>query len=217
MSLSAPAFPVSVAIVEDDGQVRALLSHYLSHQPEFICTIVVDSAEALFAELELSLPPRVVLLDVSLPGQSGLDVLPRLRQRLPGADVIIQTMHDDAARIYQALRAGATGYIVKSTTPPTQYKQAILDVLAGGAALSPSVARKALAHFTPAPRLQPDLLSARERQVLECLVEGLSQKEVATRLGLAFETVRTHIKHLYEKLRVRTRGDLIGRASRGEL
>ena len=108
--------------------MRELLVEYLGHQPEFTCDIVCDSVEALWRELALALPPRVVLLDVSLPGQSGIQALPELRRRLPGADVVIQTMHDDAERIFQALRAGATGYVIKSSTSLAQYKQAVLDV-----------------------------------------------------------------------------------------
>ena len=220
-ALPAPApglsFPVAVAIVEDDEHVRSLLADYLGHQPEFTCVIVCDSVEALWPELELSLPPRLVLLDISLPGQSGLQALPELRRRLPQADVLIQTMHDDPDRIFQALRAGATGYVIKSSTPLPQYKQALLDLLHGGAALSPAVARKALAHFTPSARQQPDLLSARERDVLQGLEEGLTEKQVAHRLGLSAPTVHTYIRRLYDKLQVRSRGELIGRANRGEL
>ncbi len=215
--MSVVSFPVALAIVEDDARVRDLLREYLGHQPEFTCPIAVGSIEALWVELDLSLPPRVVLLDVSLPGQTGLQALPELRRRLPATDVVLQTMHDDPDRIFQALRAGATGYIVKNATSLPQYKQAILDVLAGGAALSPSVARKALAHFRPAPSQQPGLLSAREREVLQGLVEGLSEKQVAARLALAPDTVHTYVKRLYDKLRVRSRSELLSRAARGDL
>ncbi len=216
-ALLFPTSPISLAIVEDDARVRELLAEYLGHQAEFTCPIVVDSVEALWRELDLALPPRVVLLDVSLPGQNGLQALPELRRRLPATDVIIQTMHDDAERIFLALRAGATGYVIKSATPLASYKQAVLDVLAGGAALSPGVARKALAHFTPTVSHQPDLLSEREREVLQGLVDGLSEKQVAHRLSLSPATVHTYIRRLYEKLRVNSRGELIGKASRGEL
>lgn len=217
MSIAAPVFPVILAIVEDDDRVRELLREYLGHQPEFSCPIVVGSVEALWQELDLSLVPRVILLDVSLPGQTGLQALPELRKRLPGTDVILQTMHDDPDRIYQALRAGATGYVVKNATSLPQYKQAILDVLAGGAALSPAVARKALLHFQPAPSQQPELLSAREQEVMSLLVDGLSEKQVAARLTLSPETVHTYVKRLYTKLRVRSRGELLARAAKGDL
>lgn len=211
------AFPIILAIVEDDARVRELLHDYLSYQPEFSCAIVVDSIEALWQELEVSLPPRVLLLDVSLPGQSGIAALPALRKRLPHTDIILQTMHDDPERIYQALRAGATGYVIKNATSLPQYKQAILDVLGGGAALSPSVARKALQHFQPAPSQQPGLLSAREQEVLQALLEGLSEKQVAARLTLSPDTVHTYVKRLYEKLRVNSRAELLSRAAKGDL
>ncbi|MDQ2769448.1 MAG: response regulator transcription factor [Bacteroidota bacterium] len=211
------AFPISLAIVEDDARVRSLLHEYLSYQPEFTCPIVVDSVEALWHELDLSLPPRVILLDVSLPGQSGIAALPSLKKRLPDTDIILQTMHDDPERIYQALRAGATGYVIKNATSLSQYKQAILDVLAGGAVLSPAVARKALQHFRPAPSQQPELLSAREQEVMQVLLEGLGEKQVAARLSLSPGTVHTYVKRLYEKLGVGSRGELLSRAARGDL
>lgn len=215
--MAAIVYPVSLAIVEDDRRVRALLQEYLCHQPEFSCPMVVDSMEAFWAELELSLVPRVILLDVSLPGQTGLAALPELRRRLPGTDIILQTMHDDPERIFQALRAGATGYVIKNATSLPQYKQAILDVLAGGAALSPSVACKALRHFQPAPSQQPELLSAREQEVMQLLVNGLSEKQVAARLTLSPETVHTYVKRLYGKLQVRSRGELLARAAKSDL
>jgi DNA-binding NarL/FixJ family response regulator len=212
-----PAFPIRLAIVEDDARVRELLREYLCYQPEFTCPIVVDSIEALWQELDLSLAPRVILLDVSLPGQTGLQALPELKKRLPGTDIILQTMHDDPERIFQALRAGATGYVIKNATSLPQYKQAILDVLNGGAALSPSVARKALQHFQPQPSQQPGLLSAREQEVLQALTEGLSEKQVAARLILSPDTVHTYVKRLYEKLRVNSRSELLSRAAKGDL
>jgi DNA-binding NarL/FixJ family response regulator len=211
------AFPIRLAIVEDDARVRLLLCEYLCHQAEFTCPIVVDSVEALWEELDLSLAPRVILLDVSLPGQTGIQALPALKKRLPATDIILQTMHDDPTRIFQALRAGATGYVIKNATSLPQYRQAILDVLNGGAALSPSVARKALQHFQPAPSQQPELLSTREQEVLQLLVDGLSEKQVAARLTLSPETVHTYVKRLYGKLQVRSRGELLARAAKGDL
>ena len=214
---SVMAYPIALAIVEDDDRVRDLLRQYLCHQPEFTCPIVVESVEALWAELALALPPRVVLLDVSLPGQSGIEALPALRKRLPEADIILQTMHDDPERILRALRAGATGYIIKNATSLPQYKQAILDVVNGGAALSPAVARTALQQFRPAPSQQPALLSGREQQVLACLLDGLSNKQIAAQLTLSPETVGTYVKRLYEKLEVNSRGELLSRAAKGVL
>ena len=211
------AYPIALALVEDDARVRELLRQYLCHQPEFTCPIVVGSIEELWEELDLSLPPRVVLLDVSLPGQSGLDALPALRKRLPEADIILQTMHDDPARILRALRAGATGYIVKNATSLPQYRQAILDVMNGGAALSPAVARTALRQFQPAPSQEPALLSAREQEVMTRLLEGLTNRQIAAHLALSVETVNTYVKRLFDKLQVNSRSELMSRAARGVL
>lgn len=211
------AAPLRLAIVEDDAPVRELLHQYLRGCPEFACVAVVGSMEALWAELALSLPPQLVLLDINLPGQSGLDALPQLVKRLPGVGVLLQTMHDEADYIYAALRAGARGYVIKSATSLPNYRQALLDVAQGGAAVSPTVAAKMLAYFTPRPSQQPDLLSEREREVLDGLVAGLSEKQLAARLGVGYSTVHTYVGRLYDKLHVNSRAELLGRAVRGEL
>jgi DNA-binding NarL/FixJ family response regulator len=215
--LASSATALRIALVEDDPHLRGLLHEYLHAQPEFECVAVADSMEELLSELALCLPPNVILVDLNLPGMGGLEALPLLRQRHPDAQIIVQTMHDDADRIFQALRAGASGYLIKIATSLVQYKQAIIDVVTGGAAISPSVARKMLAHFTPVPQQQADLLSDREREVLSGLVDGLTEKQIAARLTLGPATVHTYVRRLYEKLRIRSKSELIGRASRGEL
>jgi DNA-binding NarL/FixJ family response regulator len=208
---------IRLALVEDDPEVRELLHGYLSHQPEFDCVLTASSAEAFLRELpDLLHPPQVVLLDIQLPGMSGIELLPLLRQRLPEADVLMQTVFDDADRIYQALCAGASGYVLKNT-PLADLKAAVLEVHRGGAPMSRAVARKVLAHFKPTPSVQPDLLSAREREVVQAIVDGLGDKQVAARLGLSPETVRTYVKRVYKKLQVGSRTELMSRAARGEL
>ncbi len=214
--LAAPATPIRLALVEDDARLRALLKEYLCHQPEFNCVVVAGSVEELLDELELSLPPQVILLDIGLPGMSGLDALPVLKKRLPEVEIIVQTVFDDVDRLYQALRTGASGYLLKSSPLP-EYKAAVLDVMRGGAPMSRAVARKVLAHFTPVPSLDAAALTDRERDVLNCLVEGLGEKQAAARLTMAPSTVHTHVKNIYKKLQVGSRGELLGRAARGEL
>jgi DNA-binding NarL/FixJ family response regulator len=214
---SAPLLaPIRLALVEDDARLRALLKEYLSRQPEFECVVVAGSVEEFQQEIEWSLPPQVVLLDIGLPGLTGLEALPDLRQRLPNAEFIVQTVFDDTDRVYQALRLGASGYLLKSSPLP-EYKAAVLDVVRGGAPMSRAVARKVLAHFKPAPSLDANALTDRERDVLHCLVEGMGEKQAAARLGVAPATVHTHVKSIYRKLQVGSRGELLGRAARGEL
>lgn len=208
---------IRLALVEDDPEVRELLHGYLCQQPELDCVLVAESAEDFLDQLtDVRQPPQVVLLDIHLPGMSGLDALPHIRQRLPETDVLMQTVFDDADRIYRALCAGASGYVLKNTPLP-EIKAAVLEVTRGGAPMSRAVARKVLAHFKPTPTVRPDLLTARERDVVQGLVDGLGDKQVAARLGLSAETVRSYVKRIYKKLHVGSRTELVSRAARGEL
>ncbi len=201
--------PLRLALIEDDPTVRQLLHGYLCRQPEFTCVLVAGSVEDFLRQLpELAAPPQLVLLDIGLPGLSGIEALPLLRRQLPAADFVMQTVFDDADRIYQALCAGATGYLLKST-PPAEIKAALLDVATGGAPMSRAVARKVLGYFKPSPSAPSTELTARERQVLEGLVDGLSEKQVAARLSLTPQTVHSYIKQLYRKLHVRSRAELV--------
>ncbi|OON70109.1 response regulator [Hymenobacter sp. CRA2] len=209
--------PIRLALVEDDPEVRALLHGYLCRQPELSCVLLADSVESFLQQLpDLLQPPQVILLDIHLPGMSGLEALPLLKQRLPEADVVMQTVFDDADRIYRALCAGASGYVLKNT-PLEELKAAVLEVYRGGAPMSRAVARKVLAHFKPTPAVQPDLLSEREREVVVAIVDGLSDKQVAARLDLSVETVRTYVKRIYKKLQVGSRTELVSRHARGQL
>lgn len=209
--------PIRLALVEDDPEVRELLCGYLCRQPELSCVLVADSVEAFLRELpDLAAAPQVVLLDIHLPGMSGLDALPLIKQRLPEADVLMQTVFDDADRIYRALCAGASGYVLKNT-PLADIKAAVLEVVSGGAPMSRAVARKVLAHFKPSPAMQSDLLSERERDVVQAIVDGLGDKQVAARLDLSVETVRTYVKRIYRKLQVSSRTELVSRHARGQI
>jgi len=203
--------PYRLALVEDDPVVRELLHAYLCRQPEFACVLVAESAEELLAWLpDAVLPPQLVLLDIQLPGLSGLDALPRLRQLAPAAEIVMQTVFEDTDNIFEALRRGASGYLLKST-PLAAIKAALLDVAQGGAPMSRAVARKVLGHFQPRPLSQPQLLTAREHEVVQGLVDGLSEKQVAARLQLTSQTVHGHIKNIYRKLHVNSRSALLGR------
>jgi DNA-binding NarL/FixJ family response regulator len=208
---------VRLAIVEDDPDIRSLVHHYLSQQPDLNCVIVADSVEDLLQQLPDALPPHVILLDINLPGMSGIEALPILTARLPDVDVLMHTIFEDPDNIYQALCRGASGYVLKNTPLP-QLAAAIQEVHAGGAPMSRAVARRVLAHFKPTPSRQPNTLSAREQEVLDAIVDGRSDKQIGVRLGLSPETVRTHVKRIYRKLHVTAgRAELMSRAARGEL
>lgn len=203
--------PYRLVLVEDDPTVRELLHGYLCAQPEFDCVLVADSAEALLAWLPDAVqPPQLILLDIHLPGRSGLDALPLVLELAPRAEVVMQTVYEDTDNIFEALRRGASGYLLKSTPLP-QLKAGLLDVAQGGAPMSRSVARKVLHHFKPHPLALPAGLTGREREVVERLVEGHSEKQVAARLGLSLQTVHAHVKSIYRKLHVSSRSELLSR------
>ena len=208
---------IRLAIVEDDPDIRSLTHHYLRQQSDIACVIVADSIEDFLAQMPDALPPQVILLDIGLPGLNGVEALPLITARLPGVEILMHTVFEDPDHIYNALCRGASGYVLK-TTPLPQLKEAIVDVMQGGAPMSRAVARKVLAHFKPTPSSQPTLLTEREKTVLEALVTGRSDKQIAALYDLSPASVRTYVKRIYKKLQVTAgRSELLRRAGRGEL
>ncbi|GAA3941501.1 response regulator transcription factor [Hymenobacter algoricola] len=200
---------IPLAIVEDQPAIREVLHTYLCAQPEFECVVVAESVEELLAALAAGAPrPRLVLSDIGLPGVSGIGGIARLHELAPAAEVVLITVYQDAERIFKAMCAGAVGYLVKSTPLP-EIKQALLDVLAGGSPMSPAVARHVMRYFRPAT--PQATLTARERQLVEALEQGLSYKLVADRLGISINTVRAHIRTVYDKLQINSKSELLGR------
>ena len=203
-----------LAIVEDDTTVLKLLTSYFAQQPEIQDVLAADSIEDLFEQLDEALVPHVMLLDIGLPGISGTEALPLLKEKYPGMEIIMLTAYEDVEHIYQALCCGATGYMAKYTPLP-QLKDAVLEVAKGGAPMSRAVGRKVLSHFRPTPTTHSDLLTPRERQVLQGIVDGLSDKEISLRLDLSTLTIRTHVKHIYRKMQVNSRTQLLSQHLRG--
>ena len=211
----------SLAIIEDQPSIREVLSEYLGHQPEFRCEVIVDSIEALLAQLEASpgLSPDLVLCDIGLPGLTGIEGLPFIRARLPEAQVLMLSVFTDAEQVYQALQAGAVGYLVKNT-PLVQLKEHLLQVAAGGSPMSPAVARhvvqafQRLAKAPAAIQTTQEPLTSRELEIVQCIEDGLSYKLIATRLFISVDTVRNHIRAVYRKLQINSKGQLMARAIR---
>jgi DNA-binding NarL/FixJ family response regulator len=196
---------IAVAIVEDDAGVCQSLEWLLKSSTEFKCVATCGSAEEAWRALPVA-SPEIVLMDINLPKGSGIECTARLKQMLPSVQVVMITVYDDAEKVFDALRAGASGYILKRATPE-RILQALREVHAGGVPMSSEIARKVLAVFRePAATLvEAQNLSPREQDVLELLAQGCSNKEIAAKLSISIETVTWHLRHIYTKLHVRSR------------
>ena len=205
---------VRVAIVEDDPTVRENLALLINGAPGFACSLACASAEEALRLLP-KLAPEVVLMDMHLPGASGIDCVTRLRAALPTTQIIMLTVEENPDRVFESLKAGATGYLVKHVAPE-EILQAIAEVHQGGAPMSGQIARMVVNTFrAPALESAAYKLSPREESILRLLAKGLRSKEVADELGIGVGTVNTHVRHIYEKLHVRSRAEAVALLLRG--
>ena len=201
----------TVCLVEDDARLRKQLVQILEDIDDIECVIVCGSAEEALEKIP-SKNPDVVLMDIKLPRMSGIQCVAELKRILPEVQVIMVTVYEDSDRIFKALKAGASGYLVKSG-PPEQLIAAIRDVFAGGAPMSGHIARKVVQHFHglgPAPS-EADDLSPREKQVLDLLAMGFIYKEIGGKLDIGTETVRTYVKNICQKMHVRGRVEAVAK------
>ncbi len=206
--------PIPVAIVEDQPAIRAALESIVKHTPVLRHCGAFGQAESLIAALadneDATTVPSVVLMDIGLPGMDGIEATARLRREFPSLEVVMLTVFEDEERIFRSLAAGASGYLLKSASNE-EIVEAVEQIARGESPMSGSIARKVVASFQ-SPRPDPETgLSPREREILELLIDGLRYKEIATHLTISIDTVRTHIRHIYHKLHVRSRGELTAR------
>jgi DNA-binding NarL/FixJ family response regulator len=201
----------TVVIVEDDKALREELIRILNTAPDVECLGAVSSAEDALQVIPRR-PPDTVLMDIKLPKMSGIECVAELKKVLPDLQIIMLTVYEDTEKIFQALRAGASGYLLKSS-PPARLFAAIRDVQEGGAPLSSHIARKVVKHFQDEGRLQREThgLSPRENEVLELLASGYIYKEIADQLQIGIETVRTYVKNICTKMHVRSRVEAVAR------
>lgn len=202
---------INVLVIEDLTPIRQALHLLLDGSPGYACVGAYGDVESLLADATVP-TPDVVLLDIGLPGLSGIQALEPLRKRWSRTEFLMLTVNEDAAQVFEALCAGATGYLLKST-PPAMLLDAIRDVHAGGAPMAASIARKVV-HAFRKPTLAADALTAREQDVLDRLIEGKSNRQIAEELFISLNTVATHIKQIYQKLHVRSRTEAVARATR---
>jgi DNA-binding NarL/FixJ family response regulator len=199
----------AVGVVEDNPGLRRSFERLVSRAPGCRCVGAWPDGQSALDQLP-ALQPDVVLMDIHLPGMSGIECTARLKRLSPRTQVIMVTVYEDTDNIFRALQAGASGYLLKRASS-ADILEAIVEVRQGGAPMSSEIARRVVEAFrTPLPEPdEPTGLSARERELLELLAQGFSNKEIAERLGIAYQTVKVHLKHIYEKLHVRSRTEAL--------
>ena len=207
---------IKVAIFEDGKLIRDALQTILNGTPGYACTGAFGNGSNWEADIRRS-NPDVVLMDIEMPGLNGIELTGLVTQKFEGVKVLIQTVFDDSDKIFKALCAGASGYILKND-PPNKYLEAVTEVHNGGSFMNASVAKKTLSFFTQkniilvSPEGTDYHLSDREKEILKELTEGQPLKNIATKLFISHETVRNHVKHIYSKLHVANRTEAVMKA-----
>jgi len=205
---------IKVAIVEDDARIRKVVTEVLASARDCQCVGAFADGTTAVAKLP-SLAPDVILMDINLPDLTGVECVARISPQLPGAEIIMLTVYQDPETIFQALAAGAHGYLVKPVMP-RKLLEAIREIRSGGVPMSPGIAREVVDFFRREPAspasgaaVEDAALGPREQQVLKFLVDGLSYKEIAGELGITSNTVGTYVRRIYEKLHVRSRREIV--------
>ncbi|HXX65196.1 MAG TPA: response regulator transcription factor [Bacteroidota bacterium] len=208
---------IRVSLVEDNSELREGLTQLISAEPS--CTLVgaYGRCEDLLASLT-SDRPDVVVLDIGLPGMSGVEAVGRIKSLAVQTEILMLTVYDDEENIFEAIRSGASGYLLKKTLPG-KLLEAIREIHSGGVPMSASIARKVLAAFKiePTGRRPEEALSVREREVLSALVAGKSYKMIADDCFISIDTVRSHIKNIYEKLHVHSKSEAVAAALKSRI
>jgi DNA-binding NarL/FixJ family response regulator len=206
---------VTVSIVEDDVRVRGSLARLIDRSEGFRCVSQHPDAENALVELP-SVKPAVVLMDINLPGMNGVECVRRLKTSLPQTQIMMLTVYEDTDLIFSALAAGASGYLLKRTSP-ADLLAAIREVHKGGSPMTSHIARKVVQSFqrSNAPAAANEGLSPREQEVLDHLTKGFLYKEIAAALNISYDTVHTHIRRIYEKLQVRSRTEAVAKRLTG--
>jgi len=208
---------IRVAVFEDNKLIRDALQAILNSTDGFYCVGTFENCNRLKIDIERS-QPDVVMMDIEMPGMNGIEASAYLHAHFPEIKVLIQTVFDDSEKIFKALCAGASGYILKNDAPAKQL-DAVLEAYNGGAPMSPAIAKKILVFFQQknvilvAPQNDDYRLSEREKEILALMLHGLNYKAIAEKIFISYETVRTHVKKIYKKLHVASRSEAILKAT----
>jgi DNA-binding NarL/FixJ family response regulator len=202
---------ISVAIVDDEKELRQSIATFVNGASGFKCVSAYGSAEAALKGLP-SDQPEVVLMDINLGGMNGIECVEKLKAESPAMQILMLTVYEDTDQIFKALTAGASGYLLKRSSP-TKLLQAIREVHAGGSPMSSSIARKVVASFQKSKQAGEKQvhLSPREEMVLDCLAKGLTYKQIADQLEISIDTIRTYLRRIYEKLQVQSRTEAVAK------
>ncbi len=205
---------ITVSIVEDDTRLREILVRYFVAQPDFACLSAFSSGEAALAAIP-SNPPDVVLMDINLPGMTGIECVPLLRAAVPPVKIVMLTVFEDSEQVFKSLSAGAFGYLAKSSRP-AKILQAIREVSEGGSPMSGHIARMVVQSFEKRASTPDETasLAPRELEVLHGLSCGQPYKQIASHLGISLSTVRTYIQRIYEKLHVNSQTEAVMKYAR---
>jgi DNA-binding NarL/FixJ family response regulator len=202
---------ISVSIVDDEKDLRQSITTFVNGSPGFKCIGAYGSAEAALKGLPTD-RPDVVLMDINLGGMSGIECVEKLKVQTPEMQILMLTVYEDTDQIFQALAAGASGYLLKRSSP-TKLLQAIREVHTGGSPMTSSIARKVVASFRkskPSSEKQTHL-SPREETVLNCLAKGYTYKQIADELAISIDTIRTYLRRIYQKLHVQSRTEAVAK------
>ena len=200
---------ITISIVDDEKELRESIRAFIDGSPGFRCVSAYHSAETALKHLPQD-RPDVVLMDIHLTGMSGIECVERLKAMMPGMQVLMLTVYEDTDQIFKALSAGASGYMLKRSTP-AKLLEAIKDLKEGGSPMSSSIARKVVASFQKAGQARDEKtnLSPREQMVLESMAKGLTYKQAADQFGISIGTIRTYVRRIYEKLHVQSRTEAV--------
>src|SRR5438067_10787807 len=203
---------ISLAIVEDLDEVREGLKQFISLNPEFKVLDTFKTAEEALYDLP-RLKPDIVIMDINLPGINGIDCIKEVKNKIPETQFMMFTVYENDEKVFEALKAGASGYLLKSTGL-LQIVESVQELYQGGSPMSANIARKLVNLFRDTPRETPfmDLLSPREKEILQLLAKGLLYKEISEQLQITTGTVRIHIHKIYDKLHVQNRTEAINKA-----